>query len=89
MSDCGKFKATFTEQNTMGASFREGGALEAEFGEVQKVSTSNYNELSNKPSINDVELKGNKSFDDLGDHTLTNLEIKDIFNKIFNKNGGN
>ena len=28
--------------------------------------TSNYNQLSNKPQINDVELTGNKSLHDLG-----------------------
>lgn len=28
--------------------------------------TTNYNELSNKPSINNVELSGNKTSDDLG-----------------------
>lgn len=28
--------------------------------------TSNYNQLSNKPSINGVELHGNKSLSDLG-----------------------
>ena len=28
--------------------------------------TSNYNLLSNKPQINDVELTGNKSLHDLG-----------------------
>ena len=28
--------------------------------------TSNYNDLTNKPKINDVELSGNKTLDDLG-----------------------
>ena len=28
--------------------------------------TSNYNQLSNKPQINSVELSGNKSLHDLG-----------------------
>lgn len=87
MSTCGKFKATFKEQNTLNADFRDENTLRAEFGEIQKVSTSDYNDLYNKPQINEVTLRGNKTFDDLGDHTLTNLEIKDIFNRIFN--GGN
>ena len=47
------------------------------------VATNNYNELINKPQINSVELMGNKSFEDLGDHLLTNLEIKAIFNRVF------
>lgn len=53
-----------------------------------KDKTSNYEELVNKPSINEVELIGNKTFDDLGDHTLSNIEIKTIFNRVF-KGGQN
>ena len=45
--------------------------------------TGNYNALTNKPSINEVELVGDKSFDDLGDHTLSNIEIKSIFDRVF------
>ena len=41
---------------------------------------SNYDKLTNKPAINDVELVGNKSFDDLGVSSLTNLEIQEILN---------
>lgn len=28
--------------------------------------TSNYNQLTNKPQINDIELTGNKTLEDLG-----------------------
>lgn len=34
-----------------------------------------YEKLRNKPSINGVELIRDKSFEDLGDHILTNFEI--------------
>lgn len=84
MSTCGKFKATFKEQNALNAGFKDENNMAASFGEVQKVSTSNYNDLYNKPQINEVELKGNRSFEDLGDHTLTNIEIKEVFDRIFN-----
>ncbi len=47
--------------------------------------TSNYNALTNKPQINEVELSGNKSIEELGITTMTNLEIKAIFDKVFNK----
>lgn len=30
------------------------------------LSTGNYDQLSNKPQINDIELVGNKSLDELG-----------------------
>lgn len=37
--------------------------------------TSNYNQLTNKPSINSVTLSGNKSFNDLGLTPITTAEI--------------
>ena len=47
--------------------------------------TGDYNELYNKPSINGVELINDKSFEDLGDNNLTNLEIQTIFNQVFGR----
>lgn len=38
--------------------------------------TRDYNRLKNKPSINDVELVGDKSFAQLGLESLTNEEIE-------------
>lgn len=43
-----------------------------------------YNQLSNKPSINGVELVGNKSFEDLGENTITNAELQSIINEQYN-----
>ena len=37
-----------------------------------------YENLKNKPSINGVELVSDKSFEDLGDHVLTNFEILEL-----------
>lgn len=42
-----------------------------------------YEELINKPSINGVPLTQNKTFEDLGDHVLSNLEIMAIFNQVW------
>ena len=44
---------------------------DAALGKWREVTTgsggsSNYNELENKPKINDIELSGNKTFEDLG-----------------------
>ncbi len=39
-----------------------------------------YNSLANKPTVNGVELKGNKTIEDLGEHTITNAELSDIVN---------
>lgn len=38
--------------------------------------TSNYNQLSNKPSIGGVQLIGDKSIDDLGGYTSTEIDQK-------------
>ena len=54
-------------------------------GEV--ISVGDYEILSNKPQINDVELIGNKTLDELGiqeegnypDTRVTNLEIDNLF----------
>ena len=47
-------------------------------------STSNdYEKLLNLPSIEDIQLKGNKSFEDLGLEECSNLEIDSLFRSIF------
>ena len=47
-----------------------------------EIVTSNYEELNNKPSINNVELLGDKTSKDLGlqeeMESLSNLEIEEI-----------
>lgn len=53
--------------------------LKATFGSA--VTTGlNYEKLYNKPQINSVELIGNKSFDDLGLSSLSNMDIHNILN---------
>lgn len=55
--------------------------------EIINIGTNNYNQLINKPSINDVELIGNKTLDNLGiqekgnyaNTRVTNLEIDSLF----------
>lgn len=48
--------------------------------------TNNYNNLTNKPKINNVELKGNKTSKQLGLQeemdSLTNMEIEKILNSF-------
>lgn len=38
----------------------------------------NYNNLSNKPKVNGVELKGDTSFEDLGLHAVTQEEYEEM-----------
>ena len=62
--------------------------LEVEIeNDLIKVIEKDYEELKNKPSINDVTLEGNKTLDDLdiqikgnyADTRVTNLEIDNLF----------
>ena len=56
------------------------------FEEGTGEGTSNYNNLTNKPKINNVELLGNKNSKDLKLQdemdSLTNLEIEEILNSF-------
>lgn len=45
---------------------------------AERVYENDYEKLKNKPSINGVELIKDKSFEDLGDHVLTNFEILEL-----------
>ena len=60
------------------------GALNAETGMsgtlnmAERVYENDYEKLVNKPKINGVELISDKSFEELGDHVLTNFEILEL-----------
>ncbi len=45
--------------------------------------TSDYNKLKNKPSIEHVELVGDKSFEELGLENMDNMDILKLFNEVF------
>ena len=47
---------------------------------TENLLANDYNTLKNKPSIEDVELKGNKTFEELGAIRLSNLEIEQLLN---------
>ena len=72
------------KDNTFYASLSATGGLKASFGTYHEGAVEkNYNELSNKPSIEQVELVGNKNFSDLGLETMSNMEILTMFNEVF------
>lgn len=66
------------------ASVSVSGSLNAETGMsgslnmAERVYENDYEKLKNKPSINGVELIKDKSFEELGDHVLTNFEILEL-----------
>lgn len=43
---------------------------------------NDYEKLKNKPSINGVTVEKNKSFEDLGCDSVTNTELKSIYESI-------
>lgn len=47
--------------------------------------TFDYEELHNKPSIEGVELTGDRLLTEFGETTLSNMEIKEIFDRVFGK----
>lgn len=53
-------------------------SLVAAINRALKASGGDYSSIANKPSINDVELVGNKTFEELGATTITNEELKTI-----------
>ena len=56
--------------------------ISAEINPVTTKTVRNYNALLNKPSINEVELTGDKRLEDLNVTRLTNVEIEQIINSI-------
>ena len=52
--------------------------MNASFGEVMKVSTSDYEELYNKPSIEGRTLLGDQTMRQLGVDTLSVQEIEKL-----------
>ncbi len=52
--------------------------------QVQINNTSDYQSLMNKPQIESVELIGNKSFNDLGLSSLSNMQIEQILGGLDN-----
>lgn len=50
--------------------------------DVIEVEVKNYNKLENKPKINNVELVGDKSLDELDIKALSNIDIEDIINNF-------
>lgn len=48
----------------------------------QTIYKDDYEQLKNKPKINDVELSGNKTSEEIGIKAMTNLEIEALLNNF-------
>lgn len=73
-----EFNATFGRDANFNVSLKESNQMNAGFGETQRIATGDYNDLANKPKIEDVELKGNRTLREIGVDTLSVQEIEKI-----------
>lgn len=80
-----KIELTIKAQNKINLNIPENKKLSLDIS--RSGGGGSYPPLTQKPSVNDVVLLGNKTFEDLGDHILTNIEIKTLFDRVFK--GGN
>ena len=78
----GKITGSISAPASMRGSLSRNGTLGGNIS-LPDGGEKNYERLSNKPHINGVELIGDKSIEALGVETLTNMEIKTIFDNVF------
>ena len=63
---------------TLSGSLNADASMSGNLKMADRVIEKDYEKLVNKPSINGVELVQDKSFEELGDHVLTNFEILEL-----------
>ena len=63
---------------SMSAAISASAEMSGTLKQADRVVEKDYEKLINRPSINGVELVQDKSFEDLGDHVLTNFEILEL-----------
>lgn len=63
---------------TMSGGLNADAGMSGSLNMAERVYENDYEKLKNRPSINGVELIKDKSFEDLGDHVLTNFEILEL-----------
>ena len=87
MNDVTELEGTLAFGNDIAGtgSFDDGLSGSMDIGGVSVVCNTDYELLDNKPSIEGKELVGDKSLSDFGVHTLSNIEIKAIFDRVFRK----
>ena len=82
-----QFDVKFRGDTRFKVGFRGDSTFSSGFNSATVVETGDYEKLANKPSYNGVVWEGNKTFEDVGDYNLSNLEIKALFDRVFR--GGN
>lgn len=63
------------------ASFKRDVPMDTSFETIIRVTdsgSSDYNSLINQPKINEVKLIGNRSLEELGLNSITNIELEEL-----------
>lgn len=63
------------------ASFKRDAPMNTSFETIIRVTdsgSSDYNSLVNQPKINEVKLIGNRSLEELGLNSITNIELEEL-----------
>ena len=61
--------------------FKRDAPMDASFETIIRVSdtpVSDYNNLINQPKINEVKLIGNRTLEELGLNTISNIELEEL-----------
>lgn len=73
-----KFLAAQISAETLSGSLNAETPMSGTLKMAKSTPERDYEKLYNKPKINGVELISDKSFEELGDHVLTNFEILEL-----------
>lgn len=63
------------------ASFKRDAPMDTSFETIIRVTdsgSSDYNSLVNQPKINEIKLIGNRSLEELGLNSITNIELEEL-----------
>ncbi|MEZ7603207.1 hypothetical protein [Streptococcus parasanguinis] len=63
------------------ASFKRDAPMDTSFETIIRVTdsgASDYNSLVNQPKINEIKLIGNRSLEELGLNSITNIELEEL-----------
>ncbi len=63
------------------ASFKRDAPMDTSFETIIRITdsgSSDYNSLVNQPKINEVKLIGNRSLEELGLNSITNIELEEL-----------
>ena len=87
MNDVTELEGSLSFGGALGGSLDFGGSIDGtlDFDGVTVTCNDDYGALRNKPSIEGVVLEGDRLLTEFGETTLSNIEIKGIFDRVFGK----